>query len=477
MRLRFFPWRFFTKIFLALVFTLVLSFVLTVAIETLFLEASLNLENILVLVLIQLPLMVLFSAFLAFRMSWPFRRIILKALRIASKKNVPDYIEADADLFEQESNEFYELEHALDRIRKKMQKRRNQLAHEREEAQTLMSFLADAVVSVDQDEKIKFFNSNFATQFLPADQAQMATVGQDLRLSEVFRDPEILEKVKNSLRSGHSEALQRKIITRLENATREFLVKVTPLREAKTREIYGSLVLFHDVSELTRTQQIRAQFVENASHELRTPLTSIKGYLSTAKEDAEAQRFDQLPQFLQIISRSVDRLIDLVNDMLTISGLESNWGLQLENLKTEEVTQEVIERLSPLAVQKSIQIRTHYKAESVKADGKLLEQVLTNLVGNAIKYIPEKSQIDIEWVEDSEATILHVRDNGPGIPEEHVGRLFERFYRVDKSRSREIGGTGLGLAIVKHVMQSHGGSAAVKSKAGTGCEFICRFPF
>lgn len=477
MRLRFFPWRFFSKIFLAIVFTLVFSFVFTIGIEILFLNQPWSLENTLLLALIQIPVMISVAAFLSFRLSWPFRRIILKALRIASKKNVPDYIEADSDLYEQESSEFYELEHALDRIRKKMQKRRNQLAHEREEAQTLMSFLADAVVSVDRDEKIKFFNSNFATQFLPTDQAQTATIGQDLRLSEVFRDPEILEKVKSSLKSGHSESLQRKIITRLDNVGRDFLVKITPLREAKTREIYGSLVLFHDVSELTRTQQIRAQFVENASHELRTPLTSIKGYLSTAKEDAEARRFDQLPQFLQIISRSVDRLIELVNDMLTISGLESNWGLNLETLKTNEVTSEVIQRLSPLATQKKIRIQSNYNCDSVKADSKLLEQVLTNLIGNAIKYIPEGSQINVDWIEDDQATVLHVKDTGPGIAEEHVGRLFERFYRVDKSRSRDIGGTGLGLAIVKHVMQSHGGSVSVKSKVGQGSEFICRFPF
>lgn len=172
MRLRFFPWRFFSKIFLAIVFTLVFSFVFTIGIEILFLNQPWSLENTLLLALIQIPVMISVAAFLSFRLSWPFRRIILKALRIASKKNVPDYIEADSDLYEQESSEFYELEHALDRIRKKMQKRRNQLAHEREEAQTLMSFLADAVVSVDRDEKIKFFNSNFATQFLPTDQAQ-----------------------------------------------------------------------------------------------------------------------------------------------------------------------------------------------------------------------------------------------------------------------------------------------------------------
>lgn len=477
MKLRFFPWRFFSKIFWAILGTLTLSFVFTIFAEALVLEQAIDFSQLTILAAIYLPIMVVVAAFFSFRLSWPFRRVILKALRIASKKNLPEFIEAEDDLFEQESGEFLELEVALDRIRKKMQKRRNQLAHEREEAQTLMSFLADAVVSVDKEEKIKFFNSNFATQFLPVDQAQSASGGQDLRLSEVFRDPEILEKVKFSLRSGHPESLQRKINTRIENIGRDFLVKISPLREAKTREIYGSLVLFHDVSELTRTQQIRAQFVENASHELRTPLTSIKGYLATAKEDADAKKFDQLPQFLQIISKSVDRLIELVNDMLTISGLESSWGLNLETLQPKEITHEVIERLSPLALQKKISIHTHFNSESVKADPKLLDQVLVNLIGNAIKYIPESARIDVSWSEDDTACILSVKDSGAGIAPEHVGRLFERFYRVDKSRSRDIGGTGLGLSIVKHVMQSHGGSVAVKSEVNAGAEFICRFPF
>lgn len=477
MRFRYFPWRFFSRIFWAIFGTLLLSFVFTLGLVVFLLEMTLDTDIFLWMAGIYIPMALLTALSFSLRLSWPFRRLILKALRIASKKNVPGYIENEDDLFEAESTEFVELELALDRIRKKMQKRRNQLAHEREEAQTLMSFLADAVVSVDREERIKFFNSNFATQFLPNDQAQRASSGQDLRLSEVFRDPEILEKVKYSLRSGHPEAVQRKISTRIENISRDFLVKISPLREAKTRDVYGSLVLFHDVSELTRTHQIRTQFVENASHELRTPLTSIKGYLSTAREDAEAKKFDHLPQFLQIISKSVDRMIELVNDMLTISGLESSWGLNLETITPIDATLEVVERLSPLALQKSIVIETKFNSDSVKADPKLLDQVLMNLIGNSIKYIPEKGRIQISWSEDDTATVLSVKDNGPGIPPEHVGRLFERFYRVDKSRSRDIGGTGLGLAIVKHIMQSHGGSAVVKSELGQGVEFICRFPF
>lgn len=479
MRIRYFPWRFFFKVFTAFGAATCLLFVLAIALWQFFVDSESATTRLTLTVAFGFPAALIISALFAFRTTWPLRRIILKALRIASKKNAPEILETDEELFEQEAGEYLELEQALSRIQRKMQKRRNQLAHEREEAQALMSFLADAVVSLDRDERIKFYNSNFATQFLPVSQAQMASEGKDVRLSEVFRDPEILETVRRSLRTGQPETLQRRLITRLENISREFLVKVTPLREVKSREIYGSLVLFHDISELTRTQQIRAQFVENASHELRTPLTSIRGYLSTARDDADQKNYEQLPQFLSVISKSVDRLIELVNDMLTISGLESSWGLNLEPLRTDGATQEVVERLSPLAQEKKILITVQCLSQEVKADPKLLDQVLTNLVGNAIKYVPESGKIQITWTEDNDGknALLSVKDSGPGIAPEHVGRLFERFYRVDKSRSRDIGGTGLGLAIVKHIMQSHGGSVSVKSELNQGSEFICRFPF
>jgi two-component system phosphate regulon sensor histidine kinase PhoR len=254
-------------------------------------------------------------------------------------------------------------------------------------------------------------------------------------------------------------------------------VKVSPLREEKGgQKLYGAMALFHDITEIKKAEQIRIEFVENASHELRTPLTSIKGFVDTLKEDVQAGRTDQAGYFLGVISKNVDRLSELVSDMLTLSSLESGAVVKKENIRPIEITQDLMERMSSLASEKQILIQVTNEADGLLADPRKVDQVLSNLVGNAIKYIPAGGRIQIRWEEDERHVILRVIDNGPGIAEVHLSRLFERFYRIDKGRSRDVGGTGLGLSIVKHIMQSHGGGVQVKSESGHGTEFICLFP-
>ncbi|MGZ5279945.1 MAG: sensor histidine kinase, partial [Pseudobdellovibrionaceae bacterium] len=240
--------------------------------------------------------------------------------------------------------------------------------------------------------------------------------------------------------------------------------------------LYGAMALFHDITEIKKADQIRIEFVENASHELRTPLTSVKGFVDTAKEDLQAGRTEQLGYFLNVISKNVDRLTELVGDMLTLSALDSGAAVKKELIRPIEITQDLIERMASLAAEKQIAIQITAEAEELSADPRKVDQVLGNLVGNAIKYIPIGGKIDVRWEEDDQHVILRVIDNGPGIAEMHLKRLFERFYRIDKGRSRDVGGTGLGLSIVKHIMQTHGGSVQVKSELGFGSEFICLFP-
>jgi two-component system phosphate regulon sensor histidine kinase PhoR len=266
-------------------------------------------------------------------------------------------------------------------------------------------------------------------------------------------------------------------VTQLDSVAKYFSVRVSALREEKTRAIYGALAVFHDITELKKAEQIRIEFVENASHELRTPLTSVKGFVETLREDVSAGRLEQMPQFLTTISKNVDRLTELVNDMLTITTLEGQSPFQMEVVNPAVITEEVVARLSSLALEKKILIKSHFEAPEMRVDTHKLDQILSNLVGNAIKYIPDEGRIDITWIQSSQGeVILSVKDNGPGIAEEHLSRLFERFYRVDKGRSRDIGGTGLGLSIVKHIMQGHGGTISVRSEIGKGAEFICVFP-
>jgi len=480
MKSRFFPWRIFWKFYFTLITLLILSFVAALTAAAIVYDFELLNPEFFALFTMFLVVAAAISGLAAYRVAAPLKRVIMKALRLTHKKRELNLDEnlADDDLFDEQPGEYFELEQALDQIRRKLKKRRIQLAHEREESQALMSFLADAVISVDRDERVKFFNSSFATHFLESQQVKASAEGQELKLIDVFRDDEILIKIRQATREGRVQSVQKKLSTRMETAGRHFSIAISPLREEKTREVYATLVLFHDITEYRLAEQIRVEFVENASHELRTPLTSIKGFVSTAYEDAQAGRFELMPDFLRTILKNVDRLIELVNDLLTISSLESSGSIKVEEIQADELTEDVVERLSPLASEKKILMKAHYDIGSFRGDFRLLDQVLTNLLGNAIKYVHVGGQIDIQWAleKDNRSVRLTVKDNGPGIAEEHLNRLFERFYRIDKARSRDVGGTGLGLAIVKHVIQSHGGQIVVKSQLGQGSEFICIIP-
>lgn len=480
MMTRYFPWRVFRKSFVTQIFLLNLTFIAAVAGMAIVFGQDLFQVKVLWLSLLFLAISMVLAAIAAYRVASPLKRVILQALRLAHKKReLPlEENEEEEDLFADQVGEYFELEQALDKIRRKLRKRRIQLSHEREESQALMSFLADAVVNLALDERIKYFNSNFAKHFLDAAQLRATTEGLDLKLIDVFRDEEVLATVRQCLREGRVFSLQKKMSSRIDPAGRYFSMTVSPLHEEKTREVYAGLVLFHDITEYKRAELIRVEFVENASHELRTPLTSIKGFVSTAVEDAEGGRYEMVPEFLRVISKSVDRLIELVNDLLTISGLENDPSLKMEDVRVQELTDDVIQRLSPLASDKRIMVKARYDVSTVKGDYRLIDQVLTNLIGNAIKYVQVGGQVEVTWDEDREQHMirLSIKDNGPGIAEEHLGRLFERFYRVDKGRSRDVGGTGLGLSIVKHIMQSHGGQVTVRSQIGMGSEFICLIP-
>jgi two-component system phosphate regulon sensor histidine kinase PhoR len=413
------------------------------------------------------------AAFISWKFSKPLHKIIRKAFRIASKK-FENVAEDDEDLLDEELGEYAVVENALDRIHRKMKKRRDQLQREREETQAFMSAVQEGLVSVSPDMRVLYFNSQFATQFL--DSGQMHS---HLMLSDIFRYPEIHEGFQRALREGRTFRVNVKLETKLEKNVRYFSVSVNPLRKNKSNEVYGAMGIFHDVTEMKKAEQVRIEFVGNASHELRTPLTSIKGYVDTLKSDIKGGHYDQAEKFVDIISRNVERLTDLVNDLLSLSTLESNAELKIAPVNPLQVSEHILTELAPIVREKN-QVVMVVGAEEVPnfpADVRKVEQVLRNLVSNAVKYIPVGKTIQIRWQQaENGGTILRVIDDGPGIPKEHHARLFERFYRIDKGRSRDAGGTGLGLAIVKHIMQSHGGTVQVKSELGKGAEFICQFP-
>ena len=241
---------------------------------------------------------------------------------------------------------------------------------------------------------------------------------------------------------------------------------------------HGAVLVFHDLTRLKQLENTRQEFVANVSHELRTPLSLIKGFVETlidgAKNDPELST-----RFLRTIEKHTDRLTYLIEDLLTISRLESGQiVMNLHDVALRDETTHVIDDLQARAADKKVSLKNEMPVElHARADADRLQQVLFNLVENAIKYGRAEGTVSIGGhVNGSDKVELWVRDDGPGIPSEAKERIFERFYRVDRARSRETGGTGLGLAIVKHIVQAHGGEVWVKSELGKGAAFYFTLP-
>jgi two-component system phosphate regulon sensor histidine kinase PhoR len=399
--------------------------------------------------------------------SFPMRRVLDKALGEESR-NVASFSARNEGLFE-----WSELETALDRIQSDLIQKTEQLSREREELSALMSAISDAIFAVDLEGKPLFFNSRFALLFGGKD-----FQSRKPRLGEIFRAPEILKAYQVVFSEGRTQNISVSLHMSEQALSHDFSLAVAPLHRADST-VYGAVGIFHDVTELKRAEKIRIDFVANVSHELRTPLTAIKGYADTLKEDVALKRFDSAEKFLEIILKNVDRLMSLIRDLLDLSWLESSQGeegMQIKPISTQELTERALMQLEKRRAEKNHRIETAFDAATVDADSVRIEQVVINLVENAIKYIPAGGRISVRWENEKDAVQLEVSDNGPGIAPEHYPRLFERFYRVDQARSRDVGGTGLGLAIVKHIMQRHGGSVSVSEAIGGGTRFTCRFP-
>jgi two-component system phosphate regulon sensor histidine kinase PhoR len=375
---------------------------------------------------------------------------------------------SDEEITTDSFGEWSEIECKLDDLKRDMEKKDRRLEKHREELSAIASSISDAIVAVKPDGSPIFFNTRFKVLFPDR------KLESEWSLWELVRDPEVLDRFSEALKEGKSSVVKTFSLDTVEGKRCYFRVSVSPLRR-RDLSIYGAVGVFHDVSELKTAEQMRIDFVANVSHELRTPLTSIKGYSDTLKADAEQGRpIDG--KALQIIEKNTHRLISLIEDLLDLSSIESDAVLHKEALPILEFTQRVLEGLKKRADAKRQTFVLRCEAVDIRADGPRLEQVLVNLVDNAMKYGPPGGEIVVSWTRDGVNTVLSVSDSGPGIGFEHQGRLFERFYRVDRARSRELGGTGLGLAIVKHIMERHDGSVIVESAAGRGATFRCYFP-
>ncbi|HEX4948192.1 MAG TPA: ATP-binding protein, partial [Blastocatellia bacterium] len=333
--------------------------------------------------------------------------------------------------------------------------------------QSILSSVDEGLIIIDRNQQVLLIND--------AAQSLLGLRHKDFtRLPDISRDPPIIEAFLSVLTKGERAAARVEISSGINR--RILRLQTAPLRFSDDH-VEGVVGAFIDITQIERLESIRQAFLANVSHELRTPLTSITAYTETLLDGGLDDKDNSL-RFLHTIQRNAERMRNLVNDISELSLIESGAvRLTFEQLPLAAVVNEVFNGLAPRSQKQQVHLRNNVADHCVViADRRRLEQILLNLVDNAIKFNKPNGEVIVSTTETPESIAIHVRDTGVGIAPEHLPRVFERFYRVDKARSRELGGTGLGLAIVKHLTRAHGGDAEVQSEVGKGCEFIIKLP-
>lgn len=342
-------------------------------------------------------------------------------------------------------------------------------AGELAQQQALFNRMREGVLVLDADGRVQLVNQALERLFGITGDIRGRTVMESLRLHEVQ------ELINRTLVSGQVEEFELELPSL--DGKRSLQINSAVVLGADGRQ-QGLILVCHDLTRLKQLEDTRREFVANVSHELRTPLSMISGYVETLIDGAK-DKPEVATKFLQTIEKHADRLTYLIEDLLTISRLESGQiVMNLQRAELRGVVAHVVTDLESRAATKQVRLSNEVPEHAVAhADAERLQQVLFNLVENAIKYgRPGGSVVIGMQPNEHEQIELWVRDDGPGIPPEAQRRVFERFYRVDKARSREAGGTGLGLAIVKHIVQSHGGVVWVESEPGQGATFHFTLP-
>ncbi|MCK4307718.1 HAMP domain-containing protein [candidate division WOR-3 bacterium] len=358
-------------------------------------------------------------------------------------------------------DELGELATALNWMTEELQRLFAEVTTEKEELATILSSMVEGVVVLDSDAKIVLTNDGFKSICgLPSSET---IVGR--HYWEVLRSTDFKQLIDEVRDRGKAEAFEIHIGDKI------YLGNGTLTHEKGKKE---TVVVLHDITEIKRLNQMKSEFVASASHELRTPLTAIKGFVETLEEGVTGEK----QHFLQIIKRHTDRMINLVSDLLLLSNLEAKERkLEIENIDLREIFSNVINIFKDKVKEKGLKVELVIPDEFpvIKGDSFFLEQVFINLLDNAIKYT-QQGGVKIELFDSDRQIKIEISDTGIGIPKEHLSRIFERFYTVDKARSRELGGTGLGLSIVKHIVLAHNGKIDVESEPGKDSKFIITLP-
>ena len=435
-------------------------------------EASINTlrRSVLVGLLLASAAGLLLAGILSRYLSGRFRRLVQFSGEIA-QGNLPQNFFPSYG-----GDEIAVLERHLNDMSRKIRDNVREIVGEKEKSDSILRCMIEGVLVLDPKGQVLVINDRAKAMFQVPEEREIHGVS----MLEISRHPEvhkILDEVLHFDFSEHSYSKEVEL-----HDERWFRVNAVRLRDSQDLPV-GSILVFHDITDIKRFESMRSDFVANVSHELRTPLTAIRGYVETLLHTPPSDPQDAR-QFLQIIDRHSERLSRLTEDLLILSDLESgNVRLALQSLDVSQLIQGVLEVFSNRAAKKKIALSQQLEAglPSLWGDLDRLQQLLINLVDNAIKYTPSGGRVTVtagRATGDQAAgqVEIAVSDTGPGIPEKDLPRITERFYRVDKARSRDLGGTGLGLAIVKHITQAHHGDLRFESSVNHGTTVSVRLP-
>lgn len=384
---------------------------------------------------------------------------LLEGARAMARGDLGKRIHEDRD------DEFGQLARVMNQAASGIQEQFAAATRERARFSAVLSAMEDGLLAVDHKGIVLLANHALS-------RSHDLAGATGTHYLEVFRQAEIGALIDRVLTSGERRTAE----IDLAGSDRSFVLVGVPF-PASPGEAHGAVITFNDVSERRRVDRVRRDFVANASHELRTPLTSIRGFVE-ALEDGGLEEGESAKRFLSRIRANADRMASLVNDLLELSRLESGARPPaLALLDCGAVASDVVASFAEVASRKSIRLDSaQTPTPPVRGDSDRLRRILEHLVDNALKYTPDGGRVTVRVAAEGSGAVVTVEDTGPGISPEHLPRLFERFYRVDTARSRELGGTGLGLSIVKHLAESMGASVSVTSEPGKGSRFATHLP-
>lgn len=403
--------------------------------------------------LIALGAALLVAAWLALRISSRLRQVVDFAHRIAAG-------DLTARLQTRQGDELSSMESALNQTAERLGQSFAEIESRRQELATMLDSMQEAVVAVSAEGHVLW--SNAVMQRIAGTQIRAGRA-----LVQSVRDPNLLACVKGALESGSAKSGRSSSLS----SGRIFEINAAPLPSG------GAIAVLHDVTRVEAAERSRRDFIANVSHELRTPLTSIQGYVETLLEDP-APNGETTREFLGIIQKSARRMSRLTEDLLALAGVESpDYKLARQPMRANALVEEAVESLGGLLVDSGVDLEYAGAPDAlISADPDAMHQVFGNLIENALKYAGTGQKIRVGAKKINHDVEFFVQDFGPGIASEHLERIFERFYRVDKARSRESGGTGLGLAIVAQIVQAHGGRIRAESELGNGATFFFTLP-